>query len=86
MGYWVRASRERRGIGSAAARLASRFAFTELGLARIEIVALPDNVASRRVAEKIGARLECVARNRLQFRGEPRDAAVYSLVPGDLSR
>lgn len=85
MGYWVRASRERRGIASSAARLASEFAFAHLGLARIEIVVLPDNVASRRVAEKIGARFECIARNRLKFRDESRDAALYSLVQGDLA-
>jgi RimJ/RimL family protein N-acetyltransferase len=83
MGYWVRASRERRGIASTAARLASGYAFAALGLARIEIVALPDNLASRRVAEKIGARFECIARNRLQFGDEARDAAMYSLVPRD---
>jgi len=85
LGYWVRASRERRGIASTAARLASSFAFAELGLARIEIVALPDNMASRRVAEKIGARFECIARSRLKFRGEIRDAAMYSLVKNDLA-
>ena len=85
MGYWVRASRERRGIASAAARLASGFAFAGLGLARIEIVVLPGNAASRRVAEKIGARFECIARNRLQFGDEARDAALYSVVPDDLS-
>jgi RimJ/RimL family protein N-acetyltransferase len=83
MGYWVRASRERRGIASTAARLASGFAFAALGLARIEIVVLPDNMASRRVAEKVGARFECIARNRLQFGSEAHDAAMYSLVPGD---
>ena len=83
MGYWVRASRERRGIASTAARLASGFAFAALGLARIEIVVLPDNMASRRVAEKIGARFECIARSRLQFGSEAHDAAMYSLVPGD---
>ena len=85
MGYWVRASRERHGIASTAARLASDFAFVELGLARIEIVALPDNVASRRVAEKIGARFECIARSLLKFRDESRDAAMYSLLKGDLT-
>jgi RimJ/RimL family protein N-acetyltransferase len=85
MGYWVRASREGRGIASTAARLASGFAFVELGLARIEIVALPGNAASRRVAEKVGARFECIARTRLQFRGQPREAVVYSLLPGDLA-
>jgi RimJ/RimL family protein N-acetyltransferase len=84
MGYWVRASRTGAGIASNAARLASRFGFASLGLARIEIVVLPDNGASRRVAEKVGARFEGLARNRLLFGIESRDAAMYSLVRGDL--
>jgi ribosomal-protein-serine acetyltransferase len=83
MGYWVRTSREKRGIASTAARLAASFAFANLGLVRIEIVVLPDNLPSRRVAEKVGARFECIARSRLQFKGETRDAAVYSLVRDD---
>ena len=84
MGYWVRATREGRGVATAAARLVARFAFVEIGLARLEIVVLPDNAASRRVAEKLGARFECVARSRLQWRGDARDAAVYALLPADL--
>ena len=84
LGFWVRASRVRNGVAIAAARLAAGFAFRELGLTRIEIVALVDNVASRRVAEKLGATFECVARNRLVHNGVPFAAAVYSLVPGDL--
>jgi len=72
----------RNGVAIAAARLAAGFAFRELGLTRIEIVALVDNVASRRVAEKLGATFECVARNRLVHNGVPFAAAVYSLVPG----
>jgi RimJ/RimL family protein N-acetyltransferase len=44
------------------------------------------NAASRRVAEKLGARLECIARNRLMGWGRPHDAAVYSLVPSDVER
>lgn len=84
LGYWVRTSREGRGIATAAARLVARFAFAELALARLEIVILPGNDASRRVAEKIGARFECVARHRLQWRGEARDAAVYAVLPADL--
>jgi len=72
------------GVAIAAARLAAGFAFRELGLTRIEIVALVDNVASRRVAEKLGATFECEARNRLVHNGVPFAAAVYSLVPGDL--
>ncbi len=55
--------------------------FYGLGLTRIEIVTAEANVASRAVAVKIGATLECIARNRLILRGRPVAAAVYSLVP-----
>ena len=84
LGFWVRASRVRQGVAIAAARLAARFAFRELALTRVELVALVDNIASRRVAEKLGATFECVARNRLVHNGVPFAAAVYSLIPGDI--
>jgi RimJ/RimL family protein N-acetyltransferase len=41
------------------------------------------NKASARVAEALGARFECEARNRLYFQGRPHNAFVYSLVPED---
>ncbi|MEI7037442.1 GNAT family N-acetyltransferase [Fulvimonas yonginensis] len=85
MGYWVRQSRQGQGIAPRAARLAARFGFEQLGLARIEIVALPDNRASRRVAERAGARFEAIARHRLWIRDQAHDAAVYAMVPGDLA-
>jgi ribosomal-protein-serine acetyltransferase len=84
LGYWVRASRTGCGVASTAARLAAQFAFRELKLSRIEIVARVDNIASRRVAEKVGCQFECVARNRLLYRGNPYNAAVYSLLPGEV--
>jgi ribosomal-protein-serine acetyltransferase len=84
LGFWVRASRVRHGVAVAAARLAAGFAFREVGLTRVEIVALVDNIGSRRVAEKLGATFECVARNRLVHNGVAFDAAVLSLIPGDI--
>lgn len=84
LGYWIRASRVGKGSASAAARLLARYGFETLGLARIEIVTQVGNVASRRVAEKAGAKLEGIARNRLEYRGRYFDAAMYSLVPADL--
>lgn len=53
----------------------------ELKLTRLEIVAPEDNVPSRRVAEKVGAVFECIARNRVMVHGKPQNAAVYALVP-----
>jgi len=84
LGYWVRQSSQRRGFAVEAVRRIVRFAFEEARFQRVEIVAAVDNVASRRVAERAGARLECVARNRLLLHGVPIAAAVHSFVPGDL--
>jgi RimJ/RimL family protein N-acetyltransferase len=84
LGYWVRPSRQRKGVASAAARMVARFGFAQLDLIRIEIIVLPDNRASRRTAEKLGAQFEAIARQRLWERGQPHDAAVYALVPPDM--
>lgn len=84
VGYWVRTSRTGRGVAPAAVRLVARFAFEALALTRLEIACIPENHASRRVAEKVGARFEAVCRNRLVMHGRPYDAALYGLIPGDL--
>ena len=85
LGYWVRTSRTRQGLAARATRLAARYGFETVGLTRIEIVANPDNLGSRRVAEKAGARLEAIVRNRIVMHGRPLPAVLYSLVPEDLS-
>jgi len=85
LGYWVRTSATGKGIASRASKLVARFGFEELGLHRIEIVAAVPNIASQRVAEKIGAVREGVLRKRLLIRGESEDAVMFSLVQEDLS-
>lgn len=85
MGYWVRTSATKRGVAREAVKLVAAYGFRELGLTRIEIAAIPQNVASCRVAERAGAKFEAVARNRLVMHGRPHDAALYSLVPGDIA-
>ena len=84
LGYWVRTSAAGKGIASRASRLVARFGFEELGLHRIEILAAVPNIASQRVAEKIGAVREAVLRKRLLIGGEPQDAVMFSLVREDL--
>lgn len=86
LGYWVRQSRHGEGIAARAAAIIARFGFEQLGLIRIEIVAQPDNGASRRTAEKAGAHFESVARQRLCVQGQPMDGAVYALIPADLTQ
>jgi ribosomal-protein-serine acetyltransferase len=84
IGYWTRTGSTGQGVATLAVRAASIFGFQKLGLACIEILVQPTNHASRRVAEKLGACFEEIARDKIIFRGEPRAAAVYSLRPGDI--
>ena len=84
MGYWVRTSATGRGVASTAVKLVAAYGFQHLDISRIEIAAIPENVASRRVAERSGAQFEAVVRNRLVMHGRAYDAALYSLIPGDI--
>jgi len=84
LGYWVRQSAQRRGVASRAARLAIRFAFESVRVARLEVVAAHDNIPSRRTAERIGATFEGMLRNRLIVGGSSVSAAMYSLLPEDV--
>jgi ribosomal-protein-serine acetyltransferase len=81
LGYWVRESRQGQGIATRASRALAEFGFRELKLGRIEIVVAQGNFPSQRVAQKVGAAFECVARNRLVVNRCSVAAAVYSLVP-----
>jgi ribosomal-protein-serine acetyltransferase len=84
LGYWVRTSSTRRGVATAAVRLAAGFGLGELGLNRVEIVVATGNVPSQRVARKAGACSEGVLRQRLWLHDQSHDAVMFSLVAEDL--
>ena len=84
LGYWVRSKGTRKGIATAAALLVARFGFDELRLTRIEIGAATSNMASLRVAEKIGASRERIQKRKIAFRDKVYDRVVFSLTPKDL--
>jgi ribosomal-protein-serine acetyltransferase len=84
LGYWVRSDRTGQGVATQAAFAVARFGIEQLRLRRIEIIAAVDNAASRRVAEKTGARFEGILRNRIKIGDRNLDAAMYSLIPEDL--
>ncbi len=81
LGYWVRQSQQGKGIAPQAMAAMAEYGFGELSLVRLEIVTARENRAGRRVAEKIGALFEGVARNRLSLHGRVHDAVIYSLIP-----
>jgi RimJ/RimL family protein N-acetyltransferase len=83
LGYWVRQSAQRQGVGLRAIVALCRYGFEVLGLTRIECVIAEGNMPSRRLAERAGASFEGVCRNRLMLGGRPVNAALYALLPGD---
>ncbi|MFF8596025.1 GNAT family N-acetyltransferase [Streptomyces sp. NPDC015220] len=84
IGYW--GTKEHRGNGyvTEAAAAASRWAFTELRVDRVEWRAEAGNHASRAVAERVGFTVEGTLRSALDNRGVRRDCWVGSLLPSDL--
>lgn len=83
LGYWVRDSVVRRGMATAAARMLRDFGMNELGIRRIEIVVADGNIASRGVAEKMGAEYEGVQRMRLRVGDRSHDAHMYACLAAE---
>lgn len=84
LGYWIRSSAAGRGYAARGSRLSAIVGLRDRQLSRMEVVVAVDNERSMRVAEKIGAFREGMARDRLFLHGEARDAVVYSLTQSDL--
>jgi RimJ/RimL family protein N-acetyltransferase len=83
VGYWLLPHARGKGIGCRALVLVSRWAFDELGVKRIGLLADPRNVASLRVAERAGFQREGVLRSWVDVNGERVDHASFSLLPTD---
>jgi RimJ/RimL family protein N-acetyltransferase len=92
IGYWLAPAARGRGCATAAVILAAGWALAPtvgvgvgvglgLGLGRLEITCAPDNLASRRVAERAGFTYEAHLRSHLVFRGERRDTLVFGRLP-----
>jgi RimJ/RimL family protein N-acetyltransferase len=84
VGYWLAPEARGRGAATHAVRLLARWAFAELGLARLELTCGPDNAASQHVAERCGFTREGLLRSHVPFKGRRRDSVIYSLLPGEL--
>lgn len=81
IGYWVRSDATGQGYAAAAVRALSQVGFEQLGVRRIDIRCDDENLASARVAEKCGYRLEGVLRNySVGANGDVRHERVYALT------
>ncbi len=84
-GYVIAHESRGKGLGRRALRLICAFAFSELGLERVEVTIEAENGASRAIAEAVGFREEGLLRSYMRIAGERRDMLMYGLLPGDLN-
>lgn len=85
IGYWVAPEARRTGVASGALTLLARWLARLEGVARLQVFTDHENVPSMGVAERAGFRPEAVLRNWYDLRGERRDAAMFSMLPGDMA-
>lgn len=85
IGYWCAAEARGLGLTTLATRRLCRYALDQLGLERLQLTTDVENLASQRVAEKVGFQREGVMRSHLRHpNGRRRDSALFSLLPGEL--
>jgi len=85
VGYWLARDARGRGVTTRALRRVARYGLDDLSLERLELTADVENVASQRVAEKVGFQREGVLRSQLRHPdGHRRDSVMFSLLQGEL--
>lgn len=72
-----------RGYTSEAVQLLVDYLFATRKQGRIQLVIVPENAASRRIAEKCGFQLEGTARGAFFNEGRNQDVLVFSLLRDD---
>jgi len=77
LGYWIRSDRAKKGIASRSSRLLVDFAFSKPGIERIEIVAGVENIASQKVALKIGAQLTGPTAKPMVVHDQVKEALLF---------
>src|SRR5580765_2783461 len=83
LGYWIGVPYWGRGFATEAAEALSEFAFSALGLQRVQGRHFTRNRASGRVLEKLGMQLEGVHRSAFFRWGHFEDVAVYAILAAE---
>lgn len=80
IGYWLDAEAEGQGLARRAASALLDYAFTELGLHRVDLRCAATNARSIRLAERLGFSLEGRQRKADEIGGEWLDLLCYGLL------
>jgi RimJ/RimL family protein N-acetyltransferase len=82
LAYLAQQAGRGRGFMTRAVALLVEWLF-EQGVGRLEVRTHPDNLASQRLAERVGFRREGIERKSIWLHGRRIDAIVWSLLPDD---
>lgn len=80
VGYWIRSSETRTGVGTESAARVLAVAFDELALHRVVLRIAVGNRGSERIAEKLGFTREGLLRQELQINGQWVDHSIWGLL------
>ena len=80
LGYFIDVEQQRRGLTTEAVELATRFAFEDARLHRVQAAVMPNNDASLRVLEKVAFRREGVAERYLQIAGRWETHVLFAVT------
>lgn len=80
--YWMKASDRQRGVASSALGLVADWGFSK-GIQRLFLLIHPENVASNRLAQRMGFTREGVLRSYEPVKDQRPDLVSWSLLPGD---
>ena len=80
LGYWTGQPHARRGHMTEALVAGLNFAFDDMALHRLEAACLPNNLASRRLLDKMGFREEGFAERYLRINGQWRDHVLFAML------
>ena len=83
IGYWIRSDRAGRGLMTEGAAEVVRHAFEDVDLHRLELHAGLENIASIRVAEKLGFQRRGILRDATYADGAWMDVYAYDLLSTD---
>lgn len=80
VGYWIRSDETGRGIGAEATKCAMQIGFEEIGLHKVQLRIAVGNVASDRIAEKLGFVQEGILRDEVKIGGRWLDHTIWSML------
>jgi ribosomal-protein-serine acetyltransferase len=85
IGYWIDGDAEGKGLAIEACRSIIAYAFSDLGLRRVQIRCANENHRSRAIPEKLGFREEGIIRQCERLRDRTVDLVIYGMLSEEWS-